>query len=397
MGRFCRLPFNGLELSPDGTCQVCCKIDRPILKPDGTKFNLVHDQLIDIWNSEDLQNLRAQFQKGEEPEICSKCWVEESTGNFSLRQQTKDLAYNEKNPKPSYISLKLSNKCNLACRICGPHLSSLWEQEFLKTNKDTGFPEYFRHVHDDKLIGKNLELFHKWAPRFEHVLIYGGEPLINDEVLNFLDHCADSGIARHIHLVLNTNGTMCSDRLISKLSQFKKVSLFLSIDDFGSRFEYQRWPARWDKVSLNLERFCSLGAPFDVRLYPTFSLLNIYYLEEILNELSRFVVPINILNIIHEPAILALRNAPSLMKDLVKRRLSSIDFSRYHLDGEHDYKSILINTIDLPADSKFADIKEWYRAFNWQIGSSDEYRGQHFSEIFPELSKIFAMDIRSTV
>lgn len=392
MGRFCKLPFNSLEMSPDGTCQVCCKIDKCIQKPDGTKFNLVNDDLSSIWNSEDLKILREKFLAGVEPEECSKCWIEEQTGNYSLRQQTKDLPLDVNKPKPVYLSLKLSNKCNLACRICGPHLSSLWEQEFEKTNKSTNDPDYFRFVHDNKLTGNNLKLLHEWAPGLEHVLIYGGEPLINEEVLSFLDHCADSGIAKNINLVLNTNGTICNDRIISKLSQFKTVNLFLSIDDIGERFEYQRWPARWDKVSANLERFCSLGRPFQVRLYPTFSVLNIYYMKEILEGLSRFLVPISLLNIIHDPATLAIRNAPPLMKELIKKKISSIDFSRYQLDGDHDYKSIFLNNIDLPVSKVFPDTKIWHGAFQWQIGSSDNYRKQNFRETFPELASVLGAD-----
>lgn len=397
MARFCKLPFNSLELSPDGTCQVCCKIGKEIKKPDGTKFNIVNDKLSDIWNSEDLQKIRQQFLDGEEPEECKKCWVEEQTGNYSLRQQTKDLPFDASIPKPVYLSLKLSNKCNLACRICGPHLSSLWEQEFQKTNKDPGDKEYYRFVHDDKLTGENLKTFYDWAPGLEHVLVYGGEPLINEEILNFMDHCADSGIAKNIHLVLNTNGTICNDRIISKLSQFKKVSLFLSIDDTGPRFEYQRWPARWEKISANLERFCALGQPFEVRFYPTFSLLNIYYLKDILDGLSKFLIPININNIIHEPATLALHNAPPLLKEAMKKRIQEIDFSRYLLDGDHDYKTIFFNSIDLPVATRFPTSIVWYHDFQWQIGGSDTYRNQNFSAVFPELASIISMDIRSSL
>ncbi len=397
MARFCKLPFNSLELSPDGTCQVCCKIDKEIKKPDGTKFNLVNDQLTDVWNSEDLQKIRMQFLNGEEPEECRKCWMEEQVGNYSLRQQTKDLPYDVNEPKPIYISLKLSNKCNLACRICGPHLSSLWEQEFQKTNKDPGDKEYYRYVREDKLTGNNLKTFYSWAPDLQQVLVYGGEPLINEEILNFMDHCADTGIAKNIHIVLNTNGTICNDRIISKLSQFKKVSLFLSIDDIGPRFEYQRWPARWDKISANLERFSALGKPFEVRFYPTFSILNIYYMKEILDVLSKYLIPININNIIHEPAILALNNAPPLFKQSLKKRIQEIDFSRYLLDGDHDYKAIFFNSIDLPARECFNKLGYWYNDFLWQIGGTDTYRNQNFSDVFPEVASIISMDVRSSL
>jgi sulfatase maturation enzyme AslB (radical SAM superfamily) len=390
------LPFNSLELSPDGTCQVCCKVEKQIRKPDGSNFNLVRDSLTDIWNSDDLQNLRNKFIAGIEPEECSKCWLEEQTGNMSLRQQTEFTSFDTKNPKPTYVSLKLSNKCNLACRICGPHLSSLWEQEFRKTNRATGDDNYYTHVQDDKLTGANLQIFNDWARSFENVLIYGGEPLINEEVLRFLDLCSDSGYAKNMNLVLNTNGTICNDRILEKLSRFRHVNLFLSIDDTGPRFEYQRWPAKWERISANLKKFCSLNDPFEVKFWPTFSLLNIYYLKDILDELSVYGVSINLTNIIHEPATLALRNAPPLLKRELLSRMEKINFQEYNLDGKLDYRTIFTKNLDLPVSDQFRDVKKWHRSFEHQIGSSDQYRNQSFHTFFPELAQLISEDMRST-
>ena len=50
----CTMPFNSLELSPEGTAQVCCKIRKIITKPDQNPYNILHDDLVTIWNSEDL-------------------------------------------------------------------------------------------------------------------------------------------------------------------------------------------------------------------------------------------------------------------------------------------------------------------------------------------------------
>ena len=386
------MPFNALELSPDGTCQVCCKIEKEIKKPDGTKFNLVRDQLDDVWNSEDINLLRQKFLNGEEPIECHKCWVEESTGNFSLRQQTLNTSVNIQNPTPSYVSLKLSNKCNLACRICGPHLSSLWEQQYKKNNMDLGDKEYFLHVKDDKLTSGNNSTFRRWAPGFKHVLLYGGEPLINQEVLEFLDFCVDTHIAKNIDLVLNTNGTICNDTIISKLNQFKRVALYLSIDDIGERFEYQRWPARWDKISENIRKFCSLNSPFDVKFYPTFSILNTLQLKEILDGLSQFKVPINLTNIIHAPAHLALRSASPALKEQMIKSIEAIDFSRYQLDGEMDYSSIFIKNILIPTPEEFPTQKDWYITFRRILDQSDSIRGQNFKSFFPEMHKILELE-----
>lgn len=391
-GRFCNMPFNSLEMSPDGTCQVCCKIEKVILKDDGSKFNLVVDQLDDMWNSEDLTKLRHQFLKGEEPSECRKCWFEESTGNYSLRQQTIHSKINLDNPVPTYVSLKLSNKCNLACRICSPHLSSLWEAAFRKSEIPLDDAGYFLHVKDDKLTNKNAEVFQNWAPSFEHVLLYGGEPLINNEVINFLTFCSESGISKNIEIILNTNGTIFTDSIIEKLSRFKKVILYLSIDDIGPRFEYQRWPAKWDRISENIKKFSRLPPPFDVRLYPTFSILNTLHIKEILDGLSQFNLIMNITNIIHEPDHLAVKSASRNLKIKMVEAVQSVNFSDYFLEGEMNYKSIFVNNILAPAPQSFPTQKHWYKVFSSILYKSDVDRDQDFKTFFPEMDEILSRE-----
>ena len=59
-------------------------------------------------------------------EGCKKCMKEEQRGHNSLREQmnknfsgTTDL---------EYIEISLSNKCNLACKMCAPTYSTLWNK-----------------------------------------------------------------------------------------------------------------------------------------------------------------------------------------------------------------------------------------------------------------------------
>jgi organic radical activating enzyme len=382
------MPFNSLELSPDGTCQVCCKIERVIHKDNGTPFQLVEDSIYDVWNSNELRNLREKFLNGVEPDECSKCWIEESTGNYSLRQQTQNNEYNISKPYLNYVSLKLSNKCNLACRICGPHLSSLWQTEFLKTNRNTSDLDYFKFVSSEKIIGSNLKTFKEWTPAFRNVLIYGGEPLINNEVLNFLDYCSEEGYASNIHLILNTNGTICNDRILNQLSHFKKVSLFLSIDDFGARFEYQRWPANWEKIKKNITRFSELTKPFEVKFYPTFSFFNILYINEILTELSKFNIPIMLTNIIHQPEVFAFHNAPNFLKATFIKKVEDTFFDNFNLDRKMDYKNIFTNSINLHPMAKFSDVNTWYETLSFHLYISDQHRNQRFEDTFPELYRL---------
>ena len=64
---FCTMPFNSLEVSPDGTCKVCCKIKTDIKKTNVEYFNVMKDDINDIWHSVDLKMLRKKFIRNEKP------------------------------------------------------------------------------------------------------------------------------------------------------------------------------------------------------------------------------------------------------------------------------------------------------------------------------------------
>jgi MoaA/NifB/PqqE/SkfB family radical SAM enzyme len=165
------MPFNSLEISPDGTCKVCCKIQTDIKKTNTEYFNVLNDTIEDIWHSVDLQMLRKKFLKNERPEECRLCWTEEESNIKSLRQQTQHGQVDLENPKVTYLSLKLSNKCNLACRICSPHLSSLWQSQFKKLNLELEPVAMFKTIELEKFQGNRLDSLHKLSDNIHQLLM----------------------------------------------------------------------------------------------------------------------------------------------------------------------------------------------------------------------------------
>ena len=388
----CTMPFNSLELSPEGTAQVCCKIRKIITKPDQNPYNILHDDLVTIWNSEDLKVLRQKFINGEKPEECIRCWTEEDAGMQSLRlQQDRNMKCDIEEPRVVLLSLKLSNKCNLACRICGPYLSSLWQTQHEKLNIPLLPADYFETVSLDKFDDNRRQALHTMSTHLRNVLIYGGEPLINDEVLDYLKFLVDSDLAKNIDLTMNTNGTVYNEDLIKVFSNFHRVNLFLSIDDIGTRFEYQRWPAKWSKIEQNLIKYSSLSAPFHVGIYPTTSLLNIVTLEETLDELNKYGIPMMFNNLIHEPEILCLKNLPDDLKAEVIKIVEKIDFTKYNFfNPDSGHKEFIINFINLPRDRghEYGD-KEYYRKdLEHFLSVHDTNRKTYMKDYLPKLNEM---------
>lgn len=385
---FCSMPFNSLEISPDGTCQVCCKIRSPIRKDNGELYNVLNDNLNDIWNSGDLVRLRAQFLADGRPDDCELCWTEEKAGVKSLRQQTANNSYRQEKPAVTYISLKLSNKCNLACRICSPHLSSLWQNQAEKLGWDIQPAEMMKTVSLEKLKGDNLQALHDMSEHLNHVLVYGGEPLVNDEVLQYLDFLIKSGYSKNISLTMNTNVTICTEELINTFKEFQYVNLCLSIDDVDERYEYQRWPAKWSKVDENIKRFAKLdGGNIRVRFYPSISILNIVTLENTLDRLNSYGIPIILNNIIHLPSVLSIRNFPPDLKSKIIEIIDKIDFSKYNLvEPNTGHKETIINFIKLDNDHgfQFTHKYEYRERLIHHMEEVDRYRSTLMQEYLPE-------------
>lgn len=386
---FCSMPFNSLEISPDGTCQVCCKIKSPIRKDSGEFYNLLNDNLKDIWNSNDLVRLRNSFLADNRPDDCELCWTEEKAGVKSLRQQTKNNSYNQENPTVTYLSLKLSNKCNLACRICSPHLSSLWQNQFEKLGWDIQPAEMMKTVSLEKLKGDNLVALHEMSNHLTQVLIYGGEPLVNDEILQYLEFLIKTEHSKHISLTMNTNVTVCTDKLIETFKEFRYVNLCLSIDDVDERYEYQRWPAKWAKVDENIKRFAELNSErIRVRFYPSVSVLNIATIENTLDRLESYGIPIILNNIIHLPNILSVRNFSSDLKSKIIDIVEKIDFSKYNLVEPYDgHRDAIINFIKLDNDLgfQFTHNHEYREKLMHHMEEVDRYRNTQIQAYLPKL------------
>ena len=392
---FCTMPFNSLEISPDGTCQVCCKIQQPsgesrwVLKDDGDSYNVLTDKIEEVWNSIDLKLLRQKFLRNERPEECRLCWTEEASGVKSLRQQTINNPVHQIEPVISYLSLKLSNKCNLACRICSPHLSSLWQSQFNKLNIPLTPAKMFQTIDLEKFDGERLDSLHKLSVNLRHLLIYGGEPLVNDEVIRYLKFLVDSKLSKNIQLTLNTNGTIYDLSLIKLFDEFKHVDIFLSIDDVEQRFEYQRWPAKWTKIHENILKY-STHKNLNLEFYPTVSVLNVLSVGKFLEKLSSYNIPITFNNFIHQPNILSIKNLPTEIKKQVVQVLTNIDFSKFNFNtGYSNPKESLINFINLDNDPDYDLTPDEYAVrLTASMKIFDDQRKTEMKDYLPEFYRM---------
>lgn len=399
----CALPWVNLSLDVDGTSRPCCKFAHQ--EPDSPYqlANLRDAPLAEVWNSEGMQRLRRDFRAGVRPAECSTCWDEEAAGVSSYRQTfveyrglSGSVDYDDPAPAaPSALDLKLTNACNLKCRICGPVASSLWLQEELAI----GEPEPMSFIAQLKanrtyyLSNKvthdtqNLATMRSWLDGLEYLELTGGEPMMSPENRELVELIASEGQPERVGILFNTNATVIDDRILHHLDDFREVKICLSIDDIGERLEYQRAPAKWSDITANLARYQEVSRPgWTLYAFCSVSVLNVWYLPEYLRWLSaarsRGEIEL-VLNLVHYPRHFSVQVLPDGVKEALRSRLrSEILEDPATSPSVAESVSRLVSFIEhrRPDDSA-----EWQDCLS-TIRERDAVRGQHFASVFPELA-----------
>lgn len=380
---FCLLPFTMLDINPVGEVRTCCMSNQHI-------GYIYEEKLKDIWNNDKLKQLQLDLANGIRNEWCSKCWSEEDSNIVSMRQFNLNAYLNGGSvavptssldvykTQPNNLVLNFGNKCNLACRICYPLYSSLWLDESLhfSNNTELNSQDLYKHQilkiteQSTKSFSENNSIWNtlnEWLPNVEVLSFLGGEPMINKKAWELIEKSVSLGYAKKQMITFNTNCTVYKKEYMELLNEFKNVCIYLSIDDVGDRFEYARYPGKWDKVYKNLQLY--LESNFHVMICPTISILNIYYLEEIVNILNNVHW-----NFLHAPKYLCIRNLPNKVKELITEKFKKINFERFErvlnfMNGEQ------------------SDKNEWNKFFKY-IEQHDSYRNQNFNKTFSEFAKI---------
>ena len=344
---FCIVPWFGVETTPIGTVRPCCIARDDIVDNNGVAFNLHSSTFDQIQNSQYMKDLRQQFLDNARPETCNSCWNVEVAGHWSKRLQTLDsvLAKNIDNqswttdPIPlKYIDLKLGNICNLKCRICGAFSSSQIASEKVATLP----PDRKKHSYEYKMLRdgawprenpifwNELEKVLGQIKKFD---ISGGEPFLIEEHFEMLRNMVTKGYSHDTEIYYNSNGTVYPESAEEIWKDFQSVKIALSLDDVGSRYEYQRSNADWAAVLNNLEKFKQLRSRhnnIELEACCTVSVYNVLYLAEILDWLKQQSLDHVHINFLHYNPTLSIANLPRVIKDQITNHLIVANQAKNH-------------------------------------------------------------------
>lgn len=357
---YCPALKNGLVLRfrDDQTvvAQHCC------LQSEYQEFTGLHD----VWHDPKFQ--QSQQQKFW-PKSCANCRSLEESGLTSQRTSLiKKYGRRDLGRLPIKLDLSYDNNCNLACRTCSPELSSLW---VVQTN--TVIPIQKNKIDYGLWVKSYLDQLD--LSRVQEITFSGGETLLGSSYYKLTEYISGRLDPEYCMISFQTNGTQpWLERYLPALEKFKLIKLNISVDGILNRFEYLRWPARWDEWQSNVQNLIN-QAPHNVmfNFEETISIFNLYYL----NESSEYFSKNFLTNRLGDPVNL-------------NRHLAGGIFSLSALS--QSYVNALPVTVRSLVARDFQPSPGRIRQAILEINKIDQIRQQSFKNVFPEIYDFYQQE-----
>lgn len=218
---FCPLPFISYHLDVRKHRKLCC-ISKHVV------------------SDERLQEIQTSLLDNQPVSECQVCYDKEKLNLISRRQlQLKDWLKHPDilndatvSPKVYDYDLRYSNLCNLECQTCNPVDSSAIAQR-----QGRVFP-FFQHEPD-------LEI----TPDAKRIYLAGGEPFMIKSFSRLLETVEN----KNCEIVINTNGTILTDHMLTALDKFTNINFTVSIDGYGKLNEQIRKNSVWEDIERNID------------------------------------------------------------------------------------------------------------------------------------------------
>tara|TARA_E500000178_G_scaffold303488_1_gene313714 strand:- start:170 stop:1255 length:1086 start_codon:yes stop_codon:yes gene_type:complete len=354
--------------------------------------------------------------KGEKVSACEKCYLLESQGQLSLRQNSglgnKKQYISQCSPDgtmdkmPVDIELHFGNVCNLKCKMCSHYFSHMLGKELLAVQEKD--PIFFRWIQeqggnvnnwstgdlteiydwfkDKQVLKRVFEDIHQHVDR---ILVIGGEPTIIPEFWQMFMYLSSKGSLKNKHIKITTNGTNTNPRMLEWFGEAGGVEVMVSLDALQERNRYIRYPADWDSIMKNLELYKSMSLEKNTISYfvsPTPQILNLDQLTEMCLYFQERGHTLQFNPDVVSPKILDYKYFPMEYKlmvvDKLQKNLSSIKSKK---SIEDISRIIEVLKIDQNTDEIQQNIKNFikYNDFMDEFRKTDSWR-----DLIPDLANI---------
>lgn len=342
---FCRYLSNGFRIKTvesTVTYKPCCWFNTEVDLAD-PNFDQIRNEIHNIsgWT-----------------ELCAQCQTIELSGIYGKTaprlRSFIDIPLEAPTGAPVSLEISIDTTCNAACLICSPNLSSTWARQYVKFGlRDS--------VADTPGTDHWIEQIKKIGPLDQvlHVNFLGGEPLKSPVPVKILRAIARVKSLDTVQVHFSTNGSLQpSPELVTLLKQCKHIHYVISLDGTHERFEYLRYPLRWNKVLRTLNHVKSLNFHnISPSIVCTLTPLNVYYYDELEQWAEEFFnswaysrqEPYRLITPNRAVGRLDLAHTPDNLRQAIKHKYSGHAVEKLFFDlPQLDYKPMLefLNTWD---------------------------------------------------
>ena len=392
MNTYCKKAKLTLNFDMNGMVQPCELTNYYLEKNDGSKFNVLTDDVKTIWDSEHRKKLISDHDNGVRNPTCNYCWDQEDANLESARQRyNKSLTdVEDVETQPRVIILKPGNKCNNACRSCNAHTSSMWyKTDYALDDQGKTFKEYLKFFDRHKTAyNNNTQLekrFAEWEDKIVAWDMFGGEPMIVPMFFNILDQAVSNKNVGDKTFHVHTNGMVYAEGLMDKFSKFKQATMGFSVDAIGTKNDYIRYGSKWEDIIGNLKNYAKDSEKYEnieLTIRTTLTPWNIYHYDETFDYFQkRGIIPSG--TWCWDEPWNDVRYLPKKIKDAVLEKLSKYNSENKNWTSMFNYMKTWMAT----EPSDYSEKQNSFIEFNTKI---DNIRKEKFDDVFPEYSKLFA-------
>lgn len=394
--KVCLIPFVSVSTHPAGFISRCMMSSKSM----GSMTDA------NVWDNSNFVQLRTDMVEDRwNLPGCNTCHGREEDGLVSQRINWKtnerwwngdlwdtiDFKNSTTNNKIYHLFLNTSNICNFKCRMCNSLYSNSWinDDELLRLN---GFD---RHLYTDYTKNKNdlMTFVTNLLPKLNElrmITVTGGEPFMNNDLLDVFDVLDQAGILKNIRLSITTNGSLLTEEHLLRLRKAKEVNINISIDGTGKLFEYMRSAGQctWEEITAKIDMLCQFRNEHTNFLfspnasYQIYNMLNVKdfydWAEGIINRPKEWIE----FRLLTHPECLHVAVAPEHIKQQALQQLNYVE--EKYSSANKQFLNNMRKNLTMKSPSSWEEFTKFTSLL-------DNKRGQHLTDVCPELYENFTL------
>lgn len=365
---FCRDPWTTLFIGTYGEVRTCC--------PGETILGYLRDDTLDnILQNEHARTIRQTIADGQWHPNCAQCQHMENNDVPSYRNTRCDdeLATRIRSDvnyfAPELLDIRWNSTCQLTCHYCSEKFSSAWgniKKIDIGTDR-TQYASTLQWIEDNQAEVKLLTLL-------------GGEPFLIKENAELLRRIKDETI--DVVVVTSLSVALENSRVWDELRRFRTVTISVSFENVGDRYEYVRHNANWDLLRSNID-LVKRDTHYRLQATPIY---NVYSATDLVNYydfLAEKQFDHVLWHKLHWPVELDINNVGPDVKNLARDQIQQV-LEKY---GDRSNFGIeFLKNVDTVVDSNYNKLSR-SNFVTWTGDIEQQLKNKRYSffELWPEL------------